>query len=46
MNIFLMIVPPSLVIVSNDIQFEKIKKFIDNKKIISFEKIKTFSITF
>ena len=30
---------PSLVIVSNDIQFEKIKKFIDNKKIISFEKI-------
>ncbi len=37
---------PSLVIVSNDIQFEKIKKFIDNKKIISFEKIKTFSTTF
>ena len=37
---------PSLVIVSNDIQFEKIKKFIDNKKIISFEKIKTFSSTF
>ena len=37
---------PSLVIVSNDIQFEKIKKFIDNKKIISFEKIKTFSNTF
>jgi len=37
---------PSLIIVSNDIQFEKIKKFIDNKKIISFEKIKTSSITF
>ena len=37
---------PSLVIVSNDTQFEKIKKFIDNKKIISFEKIKTFSTTF
>ena len=37
---------PSLVIVSNDIQFKKIKKFIDNKKIISFEKIKTFSTTF
>ena len=37
---------PSLVIVSNDVQLEKIKKFIDNKKIISFEKIKTLSITF
>ena len=30
---------PSLIIVSNDIQFEKINKFIDNKKIITFEKI-------
>jgi len=37
---------PSLIVVSNDTQFEKIKKFIDNKKIISFEKIKTSSITF
>jgi len=37
---------PSLIVVSNDTQFEKINKFIDNKKIISFEKIKTSSITF
>jgi len=37
---------PSLIVVSNDIQFEKINKFIDNKEIISFEKIKTPSITF
>ena len=37
---------PSLIVVSNDAQFEKINKFIDNKKIISFEKIKTSSITF
>ncbi len=37
---------PSLIVVSNDTQFEKINKFIDNKEIISFEKIKTSSITF
>ena len=37
---------PSLIVVSNDIQFEKINKFIDNQEIISFEKIKTSSITF
>jgi len=37
---------PSLIVVSNDTQFEKINKFIDNKEIISFEKIKTPSITF
>ena len=37
---------PSLIVVSNDTQFEKINKIIDNKKIISFEKIKTSSITF
>ena len=37
---------PSLIVVSNDAQFEKINKFIDNKEIISFEKIKTPSITF
>ncbi|MBD1149997.1 long-chain fatty acid--CoA ligase [Pelagibacterales bacterium SAG-MED29] len=36
---------PSLIIVSDNAQFEKINKFIDNKKIISFEKIKTSSIT-
>ncbi len=37
---------PSLIVVSNDAQFEKINKFIDNKEIVSFEKIKTSSITF
>ena len=37
---------PSLIIVSNDTQFEKIKKFVLNKKIISFENIKSPSITF
>ncbi len=37
---------PSLIIVSNNNQYKKIKKFIDNKKIISFEKIETSSITF
>ena len=37
---------PSLVIVSNNSQFKKISKFIENKKIISFEKIDNLSITF
>ncbi len=37
---------PSLIVVSNDTQFEKINKFIDNQEIISFERIKTSSITF
>ncbi len=37
---------PSLIVVSNDAQYEKISKFIENKEIISFEKIKTSSITF
>ena len=37
---------PSLIVVSNEIQFEKIKKFTNNKKIVSFEKIKNSSITF
>jgi len=37
---------PSLIIVSNDNQFEKINKYIDNKKIISFEVIRAASITF
>ena len=35
---------PSLVIVSNNEKFEKIKEFIKEKKIISFEKIKTNSL--
>ena len=36
---------PSLIIVSNDSQFEKINKYINNNKIISFENLKTTSIT-
>ena len=38
---------PSLIIVSNESQFKKIKKYInlDNQKIISFEKIETKSLT-
>ncbi|MFL2883424.1 MAG: AMP-dependent synthetase/ligase [Pelagibacteraceae bacterium] len=36
---------PSLIILSNESQLKKITKFIYNKKIISFEKIKTSSIT-
>ena len=35
---------PSLIIVSNDNQFKKIEKFIENKKIISFETIQNESI--
>jgi long-chain acyl-CoA synthetase len=37
---------PSIIIVSNDNQFQKIKKYInlDNQKIISFEKIETESL--
>ena len=37
---------PSLIIISNDNQFQKIKKYInlDSQKIISFEKIKTESL--
>mgnify|MGYP001472591746 CR=1 FL=1 len=35
---------PALIIVSNDNQFKKINKFIENKKIISFEPIKNNSI--
>ena len=35
---------PSLVIVSNNEKFEKIKEFIKEKKIVSFEKIKTNSL--
>ena len=35
---------PSLVIISNNIQFKKIKRFIENKNIISFEKLEIDSI--
>ena len=35
---------PSLVIISNNIQFEKIKRSIENKNIISFEKLEIDSI--
>ena len=37
---------PSLVIVSNDIQYEKINKFIENVKVMSFEAIKAESIIY
>ena len=37
---------PSLIIVSNDNQFKKINRFIENKKIISFDKIEKNSILF
>ncbi len=37
---------PSLVIVSNNIQYEKINKFIENVKVMSFEPIKAKSIIY
>ena len=33
---------PSLIIVSNSLQYEKIKKYVNNKKVISFEKINDY----
>ncbi len=37
---------PSLIIVSNDLQFKKIDRYTKNQKIISFEKLEKNSITF
>ena len=37
---------PSLIIVSNETQYKKIQHYINKKKIISFENLKTASITF
>ena len=36
---------PSLVIASNNTQFKKIKKFVENIKVISFEKLESLSLT-
>ena len=46
MNIFLNDCKPSIIIVSNDNQFKKIKKFVGNevKTIISFEKLESESL--